>query len=115
MTESPILTPDDITPVFEELLPAQVKTYELGLKLELPQYEVESIHSMYSKPRDRLLQIIIEFINRGGASWRIIVEALQSATVNLPTLAKTVAAAHVNSDPTLTSYIKPVHTGNNIQ
>ena len=35
-SEGDTLTPDDAVDVLEELLPAQNKSYELGLKLKLP-------------------------------------------------------------------------------
>ena len=90
------LTPDDAVDVLEELLPAQNKSYELGLKLKLRQHEVDSIHSTYSKPRSRLLHVLIEFTNQTEPrpTWRVIVEALRSPAVNLPALARRVEAAH---------------------
>ena len=90
------LTPDDAVDVLEEILPAQNKSYELGLKLKLPQCEVESIHSEYLKPRSRLLHIIIGFTNQTEPrpTWRVIVEALKSPAVDLPALAQKVEAAH---------------------
>ena len=39
-SEGDTLTPDDAVDVLEELLPAQNKSYELGLKLKLPQHVV---------------------------------------------------------------------------
>ena len=95
------LTPDDAVDVLEELLPAQNKSYELGLKLKLRQYEVDSIHSTYSKPRSRLLHVLIEFTNQTEPrpTWKVIVQALRSPAVNLPALARRVEAAHF-PDPT---------------
>ena len=55
------LTSDDAASVLEELLEAQNESYVIGLKLQLPEYEVKSIHSMYTLPRDRLLHILMEF------------------------------------------------------
>ena len=87
----------------EELLPAQNKSYELGLKLKLPHHEVESIHSVYSKPQSRLLHILIGFTNQTEPrpTWRVILEALRSPAVNLPALARRVEAAHF-PNPTAT-------------
>ena len=97
------LSPDDAVDVLEELLPAQNKSYELGLKLKLRQLEVDSIHSIYSKPRSRLLHVLIEFTNQTEPrpTWRVIVEALRSPAVNLPVLARRVEAVHF-PDPTAT-------------
>ena len=87
--------------VLEELLPAQNKSYELGLKFKLQQYEVESIHSMYSNPRTRLLHILIEFTNQTERrpTYGVIIEALRSPAVNLPALASKVEAAHPPTPP----------------
>ena len=91
------LTPDDAVNVLEEILGAQNQSYELGLKLKLPLHIVEGIHSTYSHPRDRLLQVIIEFTKQVDPrpTWRAIVSALRSHAVNLPQLANIVEAAHL--------------------
>ena len=113
-TMGEILTPDDAVDMLEELLPAQNKSYEMGLKLKLPQHEVESIHSAYSKPRSRLLHILIGFANQAEPrpTWGVIVEALRSPAVNLPALAAGVEAAHL-PDPTTTprEVVLPETTG----
>ena len=90
------LTPNDAVQVVEELLPAQNQSYELGLKLKLPPHEVESIHSTYSEPRQRLLRIIMLFLKQVAPqpTWRVIVDALESPFVNLPHLARAVETAH---------------------
>ena len=78
-------------------MPAQNKSHLLGLKLNLPQYEVETIHSRYSDPVDRLLQVITEFLRQTVTprpTRRVIGEALRSPLVNLPDLARRVEAAH---------------------
>ena len=86
------LTVDDVLKVFEELLPAQDQSYELGLKLNLPPHEVESIHSTYTEPGKRLLQVIIQFLNQlePRPTWRVIVDALKSSVVNLPQLGRAI-------------------------
>ena len=96
MTGKGVLTPNDAVQVLEELLPAQNQSYELGLKLKLPPHEVESIDSTYSKPRQRLLRIIMLFLNQVDPkpTWRVIVDALKSPVVNLPQLSSTVEEAH---------------------
>ena len=106
------LTPDDAVDVLEELLPAQNKSYELGLKLKLPQHVVDSIHSIYSKPQSRLLHVLIEFTNQTEPrpTWTIIIEALRSPAVNLPVLARRVEAAHF-PDPMATDDVVAETTG----
>ena len=107
-----ILTPHDVTKVLEELLPVQTKSYVLGLKLNLPQHEVEAIYSTYHEPADRLLHIIIKFLKLAEPrpTWRVIVEALRSPAVNLPALAKEVESAHF-PDPPATREVVPENTG----
>ena len=89
------LIPDDAVEVLEELLPAQNESYALGLKFKLPPSEVQGIHDTYSKPRNRLLQILIEFFKQTQPkpSWRVIVEALRSRAVNQSALAAKVESA----------------------
>ena len=102
-TGNGVLSPNDAVQVLEELLPAQNQSYELGLKLKLPPHEVESIDSTYSKPRQRLLRIIMLFLNQVDPkpTWRVIVDALKSPLVNLHQLARAVEIAHF-PDTTLT-------------
>ena len=91
-----VLTPSDAAEVVEELLPAQNKSYELGLKLNLPPHEVENIHSTYSKQEKRLLHVIMQFLNQAEPrpTWRVIIDALRSRLVNLPQLGQELAACH---------------------
>ena len=82
--------------MLEELLPAQNKSYELGLKLKLPQYVVEAIHSKELPPEKYLLKVLIKFLHQvePTPTWRVIIEALRSPAVNLPVLGRKVEAAH---------------------
>ena len=106
------LTPDGAVDVLEELLPAQNKSYELGLKLKLPQHVVEAIHSKEFPPDKYLLKVLIKFLQQvePRPTWRVIVEALKSPAVNLPALARTVEAAHF-PDPTATRDVVAETTG----
>ena len=75
---------------------AQNQSYVLGLKLKLPLYVVAGICEKFSEPRDRLLQVLIEFTQQvePKPTWRAIVAALRSLAVNLPQLAARVEAEH---------------------
>ena len=106
-----MLTPDDAVDVLEELLPAQNRSYELGLKLKLPQHVVEAIH-FKDIPADKcLLRILIKFLQQVNPrpTWRVIVEALRSPSVNLPGLAARVEATHF-PDSTATRDVVPETT-----
>ena len=103
---------DDAVNILEALLEAQNRSFELGLKLKLPVYEVEAICERYSNPRDRLLHIILAFLRRAEPrpTWRVIVDALRSPIINLPALARRVEAAHF-PDLTAARDVVPETTG----
>ena len=105
------LTPDDAADVLEELLPAQTKSYELGLKFKLPQHVVEAIHAKDVTADQYLLRIFIKFLQQVNPrpTWRVIVEALKAPAVNLPALAARVEAAHF-PDSTATRDVVPETT-----
>ena len=105
-----VLTEKDVQNILEELLPAQNRSYELGLKLNLPPHQVESIHSTYTDPRKRLLQIVIQFLSQlePRPTWKVIVYALKSPVVNLPRLGEAIEAVYVNIP------LSCVHTGKTV-
>ena len=106
------LTPDDVVDIVEELLPAQNKSYVLGLKLGLPIYVVDEIHATREQPEQRLLRVLLEFVKRvePRPTWRVIVDALRSHSIDLSRLADRVEAAHF-PDTTSTSYVVSKTTG----
>ena len=85
-----------VVDLLEELLPAQNQSYELGLKLKLPPERVQSIHDTYNGARQRLLHVMLEFANQEEPrpTRRLVVEALRSAVVGLPSLARKIEADH---------------------
>ena len=105
------LTPDDAVNVLEEILEAQNQSRFLGLKLNVPDYIVTSIHTQYSDPKERLYYVMVEFLKQVNPrpTWRTIVAALRSSAVNLPQLAIRVEAAHF-PDSTSTRGILPETT-----
>jgi hypothetical protein len=92
MAEAPAmnepLTEDRTAEIAELLLPVQANTLCLGIKLTLQLCEVEAIHMRYPEPRDRLLQIVIQFLRQANPTWRLIIDALRSRLVNFPGLAR---------------------------
>ena len=96
MTGGDVLTLNDAVNVLEELLPAKNKSFQLGLRLNLKPHQVEGIHSTYSEPENRLLRVVMLFLNQvePRPTWRVIVGALKNPSVNLPQLAMAVEAAH---------------------
>ena len=93
------LAPKDAINVVEEILPALNQSYTLALLLNIPHYEVESIHRQHTDPHDRLLHVIMAFINRDHPkpTWRSIVHALRNEVIGLPNLARKLELAHVPS------------------
>ena len=81
---------DDIQKVFEELLPAQIVSFYLGIRLRLLHFVVEAIHKEYLQPRDRLYRVLEKFLQKvePRPTWRVIVDALKCPTVDLPQLAE---------------------------
>ena len=104
------LKSDDVSEILDELVEAQNQSYVLGLKL-LPQHEVEAIHCRYQDPLERLLRILLAFTRQiqPRPTWRVIVEALRSPSVNLPALAARVEATHF-PDSTATHDVVPEAT-----
>ena len=104
------LKSDGVSEILDELVEAQNHSKVLGVKL-LPPHEVEAIHRQYQDPKERLLHILLAFTSQiqPRPTWRIIVEALRSPSVNLPRLARRVEAAHF-PDSTSTRDVVPETT-----
>ena len=96
--------------ILEELLDAQNHAHLLGLMMNVKPRDVEAIQATYQQPKDRLLHIILAFLNQAEPrpTWRVIVDALKSPVVNLETLAMRVEAAHF---PTSTRDVVPEPVG----
>ena len=107
-----VLNTNDAASVVEEILPAQNKSYQLGLKLKLQQHEVDAINSTFREPSDRLLHIIIKFLEgtEPRPTWRVIIDALRSPLVDLPALASKLEAVHF-PDSTSTGGVPTETTG----
>ena len=90
------LTTDDAGKILEELLDAQNHAHLLGYAMNIKPRDVEAIQVRYQDPKDRLLHIILAFLQQAEPrpTWRTIVDALNSPVVNLPALARRVEAAH---------------------
>ena len=105
------LTPDDASRILNELVEANTKSFSLGLCL-LPTAKVEAIHAQFQNPQDRLTHIIIAFLKQAEPrpSWRAIVNALRSPSVDLTALAGKLKAAHF-PDSTSKCDVAPGTTG----
>ena len=83
------LTEADTEEIVKKLAPAHTQSFVLGLQFNLPLQEVQAIHSEYLDIHVRFLQIILAFLKQQNPklTWRVIIKALRSRTVNLPGLA----------------------------
>ena len=90
-----LLEQENAAAISEELAKAAPHAIELGLQLGLSEDEIDAIKQ---GEEDKLLQVIIAFLKRRDLkpTWRVIVEALRSTTVNLPLLAMRVEVDHRN-------------------
>ena len=79
----------------------------LGMAMNVNPHEVEAIRATYQQPKDRLLHIIMAFLNqvKPRVTWRVIINALRTHTVNLPWLAASLEAAHF---PETTAVCEPL-------
>ena len=106
------LTPDDAGKILEELLDSQNHAHLLGLMMNVKPRDVEAIQATYQQPKDRLLHVIIAFLQQAEPrpTWRVIVDALKSPVVGLTALAMRVEAAHF-PDTTATRDVVAETTG----
>ena len=88
------LNQGDVTDILEEILEAENRSELLALKLKLPPHTVDAIHRQYEEPKQRLLHVLLAVLNRVDPTptWKLITEALESPTVNLPIVAMKVRA-----------------------
>lgn len=93
--EEVILTENDLPTIVEELIEAQTKFYPLGTQLGVPVRKLETILMEHRNFSDCFINLIQEFLERGGATWRLIVKALRSKTVGMLALADKVEIAHI--------------------
>ena len=92
-----LLTEEDAREILEKLIPAQNESYMLGITLNLPVSQVNSIQYEFRDSKQRLLQTIIAFLRQESKpTWSVIVAALRSPVVNHQALANRVEKAHVH-------------------
>ena len=94
--EDKTLTPDDAIEILEDILPAQIKSYNLGLKLKIPLHAVKAIHAKHQSTEDHLREVIEAFLNGvwSEPTWRVIINAVRSPSVNLQQLADEIENNH---------------------
>ena len=88
------LTEGDLVTVLNEIYEARVRAHFVGLNLKISTDVLESIKTRYDDDGERLYYVIFEFLKRldPKPTWRAIVDALKSATVNMAKLAEKIEA-----------------------
>jgi len=88
------LTEGDLVTVLNEIYEARVRAHFVGLNLKIPTDVLESIKTRYDDDGERLYYVIMEFLKRldPKPTWRAIVDALKSPTVNMAKLAEKIEA-----------------------
>ena len=71
------------------------KWRQLGLELDLAPGTLDAIEQESLKPDNRLERVLHEWLNSGSATWRQLVEALESHTVNEKSLARKLRERHL--------------------
>ena len=113
MTAAPtgddILGASNAVEIIEAILPAQSRSFELGLKLGLSPHTLTSIQSTHAEPRQRLLYVILEFLKQVNPrpTWRVIINALKSPLIDFPRLAETIEAAHFPDSTSTRDVVEP--------
>ena len=88
------LTEGDLVTILNEIYEARVRAHFVGLNLKVPTDVLESIRTRFDDDGDRLYYVIMEFLKQidPKPTWRAIVDALKSPTVNMAKLAETIEA-----------------------
>ena len=66
----------------------RAKWRRLGIELDLTPGTLDAIQQRYPEPEDRLERVLLDWLNRGTATWRQLVEALWSCLVGETLLAQ---------------------------
>ena len=86
---------DDLGEVWEAVLDACTKSYEIGLKLNIPVATLERIHGQFEAPREKLREALKVWLKTAPKpTWQDILDALQSSAVEESRLATTVEAKY---------------------
>lgn len=93
-----MLKPEDASSILNDLIEAKNQYYVLGLQLNIPAHDLDAIKSEYSNPGDGLLQVILAFLRQDiTPTWRVIIDALRTPSVNLHHLASRLEVSHSTS------------------
>ena len=88
ITMNSILAEGHLSEIYQDVLSAQNHTQFLFLRLNILTRDIEAISTQYPAPKDRLLQGLKLWINKGGATIKKLAIGLRSSMVNLPRVAE---------------------------
>ena len=83
----------DLVPVLEATVEV-TDWYSLGLKLGLPDHQLERIECDGRNVQDRQRKMTLKWMDTGEASWSSLVEALKSPLINKNGVAEQITKDH---------------------
>ena len=84
----PCLSSSDLKVVYKELFDVRAKWRRIGIELNLTPGTLDAIRQMESDPAERLERVLLEWMNKGSATWRELVDTLYSVPVGETKLAE---------------------------
>ena len=74
ITTESCLGPGDLKVVLKELFVIRPKWRHLGLELDITPSTLDAIEQEYSALEDRLERVLLEWLKKGSATWKMLVE-----------------------------------------
>ena len=84
----PCLSSNDLRIVYKEVYEARAKWRRIGLELNLTYGTLDAIEKRSPDPADQMERVLIEWLNKGTATWGELVKALFSIPVGKTELAR---------------------------
>ena len=78
---------NDLATVLDELHDIRKMWYEIGLRLQLPVEDLETISSEHKNDQHSLRRVVLLWLKSGSATWEKLCEALRNRIVGETTLA----------------------------
>ena len=95
------MTSDDLSHVLEEVVDISARWYQLGLQLGVKPGTLDRIRAQFSDPRDQLLEMLKTWLESDvNCSWKTLVEALRSRSVETRQLAEVLETKYCTVEET---------------
>ncbi len=82
------LETNDLKLIYGALFEVRVRWKPIGLELGLTPGTLEEIELMQINPSDRLIAVLLNWLRGTTATWKLLIDALQSAPVGATQLAR---------------------------